>query len=154
VRPLAGALTDQFQELNEIIDIIVEVEAAVRQRNHLRVAPVGNVNVVARQQALDRAAQQGRIVARHWRDDQQAGAGLDALADKMLELSERLPQQNLLTDRHALAADANALDAEFGLAVRSGRVGEYFEARGDQRPHRAVTPGIGGIAEPPGSEPG
>jgi hypothetical protein len=34
-----------LEELDQIIDIIVEIEAAVAQRHQLRVAPVGDVDV-------------------------------------------------------------------------------------------------------------
>ncbi len=69
-------VADELEELDQIIDIIVEIEAAVGQRHQLRVAPVGDVDIAARQQPLDRAAQQRRIVARHRRDDQQPRARL------------------------------------------------------------------------------
>ena len=146
-------LADQLEELDQIIDIVVEVEAAVRQRHQLRIAPVGDVDVAAREQALDRPAQQRRIVARHRRDDQQARTLVDAFAGEMLELPERLAENDLLVDAHVLAADPDAVDAEFRLAARRGGMGEDLEARGDHRPHRAVTPGIGGIVEPAGAEP-
>ena len=93
-------------------------------------------------------------MARHRRDDQDMRAFLDAFAIEMLELPERLAEQDLLVDRYVLAPDVRLFESEFGLAVRGGRIREHFEARRDDRPHRAVAPWIGGIVEPAGAEPG
>ena len=60
-----------LHHLGEIVDVIVEIEAAIGQRHIARVAPVGDVNVIGRQKGFDRAAQQGRVMARHGRNDQQ-----------------------------------------------------------------------------------
>jgi hypothetical protein len=68
----AGA--DMLEERDQIIDIIVEIELARPPAAPLlRIAPVGDVDVMAGQHPLDRAAQQRRIMARHRRDDQQLG---------------------------------------------------------------------------------
>ncbi len=145
MRPLARLGADQLQEFDEIIDIIVEIEAAVRQRHQLRVAPIGDVDVVVRQQPLDRAAQQGCIVARHRRDDEQRRAVLDALAIEMLQLAEGLAEQDFLMNADILPANMNRFDAEFGLAARGGGMGEDLQACRDKRPHRAVTPWVGRV---------
>ena len=71
----------------------------------------------------------------------------------MLELPERLAEQDLLVDRHVLAADVRHFDPELGLAARRRGMGEHLEARRDQRAHRAVSQGIGGIVEPAGAKP-
>ncbi len=100
------ARADMLEELDQIVDIIVEVEAAGIERDELGVAPVGDEDVVARQHPLDRAAQQRRIMARHRRDDQQLRPVLHALAAEMLELAERLAEHDLLVDGDAPALDA------------------------------------------------
>ncbi len=56
------ARADMLEELDQIIDIVVEIEAAGVERHQLRVAPVGNVDVMAGQHPLDRAAQQRGVV--------------------------------------------------------------------------------------------
>jgi hypothetical protein len=72
----------------------------------------------------------------------------------MLELPEGLAQQDLLVDGDVLAADADGLEPEFGLAVRRGRVGEHFEAGGDDRAHRRIAPRVCGVVEPSGAHTG
>ncbi len=43
-------------ELDDVVDIVVEVEVAVRQRHLAGIGPVGDVHVMVRQERLDRAA--------------------------------------------------------------------------------------------------
>ena len=66
-----AALPDHFEEFDDVIDIIFEIESAVAERHLLRIAPVGDVHVRHRQHPLDRTAKQRGIMARHRRDDQQ-----------------------------------------------------------------------------------
>ena len=64
---------EQTQDLDHVIDIVVEIEEAFGERHHARIGPVGDVDVMSGQEGLDRAAQQGRVMSRHRRDDQQLG---------------------------------------------------------------------------------
>jgi hypothetical protein len=91
-------------------------------------------------------------VARHRRDDQEPRTLVDAVARKMLELAERLADQDLLVNPNLLAADLDAVDAELGLPARSGGMGENLEARRHHRAHRAIAERIGGIAQPSGAQ--
>ena len=143
---------DMLQELDEIVDIVVEIEAAVGERDQLRVAPVGDVDVVAGHHPLDRAAKQGRIMAGHRRDHQQLRPGRSALLPEMLQLAERLAEHDLLVDRDLLALDDDPLDPEFRLAARRRGVGEDFERRGDDRAHLRIAERIGRILHPAGAE--
>ena len=62
---------EHVQHGDDVIDVVVEIEAAVRHRHHARVGPFGDVDVVIGQEGFHRAAQQRRVVARHRRHDQQ-----------------------------------------------------------------------------------
>ena len=67
-----GVAAEQMQDRDQIVDVVVEIEAALRNRHHARVDPLGDVDVVVGQEALDGAAQQRRVMPRHRRDDEQA----------------------------------------------------------------------------------
>ena len=113
-----------LEEVDQIIDIIVEVEAAVAQRHQLRVAPVGDVDVVVGQHPLDRAAQQRRIVAAHRRDDQQRRPALLAPSlHEMLELAERLASAISSRTATGFLPILTSLMPEFRLAARRRRRG-------------------------------
>jgi hypothetical protein len=51
-------------EFDRVADVVVELEAALRQRHHARVDPVGDVDGVVGQQRMHRVAQQRGVVAR------------------------------------------------------------------------------------------
>ncbi|MNE98548.1 hypothetical protein D3C80_1970690 [compost metagenome] len=53
-----------------MVDVVVEVEAAFQHRHLTGVLPVGDIDVVVLEEALDRAAQQGGVVTRQGSDDQ------------------------------------------------------------------------------------
>jgi hypothetical protein len=149
---LTASRADRLEELGQIIDIIVEVEGPVGERHQLRVAPVSDVNVVARQHPLDRSAQQRREVTRHRRDDQQLRMVLgSALAHEMLQRAERLSEDDFLADADRLAADLGRFQAELGLSPDRRRMCEDVEAGGDNRAHRAIRHWIGRIVEPAGA---
>ncbi len=67
-----GGLTDRHhvrlsaqpvQHRDDVVDIVVEIETAVRQRHLTGVDPVGDVDLMGRQENFHRTAQQGRVVA-------------------------------------------------------------------------------------------
>ncbi|MNQ78891.1 hypothetical protein D3C85_938140 [compost metagenome] len=68
-----GARADGRQHGPDVIDVVVEVEAAFQHRHLTGVLPVGDIDVVVLQEALDRAAQQGGVVTRQGSDDQDGG---------------------------------------------------------------------------------
>src|SRR3954467_12281014 len=105
MRALAGPLPDQLEILDQIIDIVIEVEAAFAERHQLRVAPVGDVNVAVRQQPLNRTAQKRRIMARHRRDDQQRASTFGADFPEIFELAEGLAEDDVLIDSDRLSTD-------------------------------------------------
>ena len=125
-----------MQDRDHVVDIIVEIETAFRQRHHAGIDPVGDIDVVIGQERFHRAAQQRGEMARHRRDDEQprlrpARRVLeDAL--EMDELAERpLPHRREL-HRHALAADQRRGDAPFRPAIAARRALEQFGRRGDR----------------------
>ena len=63
---------EHVQHLDDVIDIVVEIEAALGQRNHPGIGPIGDVDLMRRQKGFDGAAQQRRVVAGHRRHDQHA----------------------------------------------------------------------------------
>src|SRR5688572_25014384 len=103
------------------------------------------------QHALDGAAQQSRIVARHRRDDQQARPPLDTFTAEVLELAEGLFEDHFLAHEHILARYLHHLDPEFGFAAWCGGVSEDIERRGYDRAHAAVSEWICRVLHPPGA---
>jgi hypothetical protein len=65
--------SERLEYRDAVIDIIGEIECAVRERHVLGIAPVGDEHLMAVEEGCHRAPQQGGIVARHWRHDQQLG---------------------------------------------------------------------------------
>ena len=128
----AGA--EMLEHRAQVVDVIVEIEAAERQRRHARVGPVGDVDAVGRQERLDRAAQQRRVMARHRRDDQQLRlieVTGQVGTDEMQQIAERPAPDDLLEH---LVLDAVDDDACRGRrpACRSGA----SSARTARRPRR------------------
>ena len=133
------ARADLFQKLDDIVDIIVQIEAARFHGHILRVAPVGDIDVMAGQHALHRAAQKRREMAGHRRHDQEARLALNAFLNEVLELTEGFARRDLFLHDHGLAVDFDRFDAESRLAARAGSMREHIERRGDDRagPHIA-----------------
>ena len=125
---------DEGEELNQVIDVVVEVEAPRAHRHVARVGPVGDEHLARFHDALDRAAQQRGIVTAHRRDDQHSGRVYgQALAGEAAQVAERLVVHDRLGHRVRLARNRDRFDAEGGLAARLCGVGEDFErARGDR----------------------
>ncbi len=149
----AGA--DMLEEGDQIVDIIVEVELALGQRHQPRIGPVGDPHVVAGQHPLDRAAQQGGIMARHRRHDEQLGLAFGrAGAGEVDQPAERLGRLDHLFDRHFLAVDDGEGQIESGFAVRRCGMGEDIEPRCHHVADAGHGKGVGRIAHPFGAESG
>ena len=140
---------ERVQHRDHVIDVVVEVEAPVRKRHHAGIDPLGDVDVMVRQERLDRAAQQRRVVARHRRDDEQfrlrAPRRMLHRALEMQEPAERPLPHRRDVHRHALAADQGGVDAPFGLAVAARGALEEFERCGRGLPARGVRERVGGV---------
>jgi hypothetical protein len=63
---------EESKDSNQRVDIIVEVKTPRRQRHIARVLPIRDVDLVARQEGLDRTAQQCGEVSGHECDQQHA----------------------------------------------------------------------------------
>jgi len=70
-----GAGTHRLEETEEMVDIFIEAEAPGFRRYVAGVVPVGDEDVMLRQQGLDRVAQQGGEMPRERRHDQPLVAG-------------------------------------------------------------------------------
>jgi hypothetical protein len=127
----AGA--EHVQHRDQIVDVVVEIEAALGERHHARIRPVGDVDVVAGQHRVDGAAEQRRVMARHRRDDQELLLVGRLVAAGLLEIEELaegpLPDDALM-DREALAMDEGRGQPEFRLAVAACRALEKFRRGG------------------------
>ena len=64
-------LAQGFADRDHVVDVIVKIEPPARKRNRPGIEPVGDVDVIEGEKRFHRAAQQGRVMARHGRDDQQ-----------------------------------------------------------------------------------
>ena len=121
---------DELQHLDQVVGVVVEVEAP-RSEGHIAcVRPVGDEDVVLGQHRLDRAAQQRGVVPRHRRHDEDlrvADAGCGEHAAEMQETAEWLGPDHLLEDRCVDAVDQGRGEAELRLGVASGRVQEDFQ---------------------------
>ena len=104
------------QHLDDVIDVVVEIEAAFAQGHHAGIGPIGDVDLMRRQQGFDRATQQRRVMAGHRRNDQharlRAAQRTGELAIEVEQLAERL-----LPDRADLDGDADAV----GMGQRKSR---------------------------------
>jgi hypothetical protein len=115
-----------------IVDVVVEIELAFGHRHHAGVSPVGDVDVGMRQHRLDGAAQQRRIVARHWRHDQKLGVGTAAGGQGALEMDQvaEWPRPgDLLGHTNRLEVDRRLFEAEGRLAIAPRRALEEFGHR-------------------------
>ena len=108
-RDHVSAAAERVQDLDHVIDVIVEIESSLRQRDHAGVHPIGEVDVVVGQKRLDRAAQERCVVAGQRRDDQEPRLRTPRLvledALEMNELAKRPLPDGRDVHRHALAAD-------------------------------------------------
>jgi hypothetical protein len=141
----------EMQDRDQIVDVIVEIEAAVRQRHHARVDPLGEVDVMVGQKALDGAAQQCRIMPRHRRHDEEARL---RPARRMLERTLEMQQAaegplpgDRDVHRDVATAHHGGVDIPLGLAVAPRRALEQFEARGHGLAELGVSPRVGRVLE-------
>jgi hypothetical protein len=133
----------EMQDRNDVIDIVVEIERPFGQRHHAGVLPLCDVDVVVRQERLDSAAQQGRVMPGHRRNDEQARLRpLRPVLEHSLEMhkpAERALPHRFDMNGHPLAADHRVRDVPFGAAVAARRALEQFARRGhrlSERGHR------------------
>ena len=137
---------EHVQHLDDVVDVIFEIEAAFRERHHPRIGPVGDVDFMGRQERFDRAAQQRRVMAGHWRHDQharlRAAQRPRQLAIEIQQTAERLFPDRMNLDRRANAIHFGGVEAPFRLAVAARGPFEQFAGRGDRFAELGVRPRI------------
>jgi 2-keto-3-deoxy-L-rhamnonate aldolase RhmA len=122
-RHQVGAGAKQFSEGDDMLDVLVQAEAAFGQWHLAGVAPVGDVDVVVGQQGAGGVAQQRGEVARQRCHDQHLGpAGVDrvaqVVADEALQRAEGFVVHRHLAHRHLALAHTHRFDAERRSLVR------------------------------------
>ena len=145
-------LTESDADLDQIVDVIVKVEGTCRQRQLTRIDPIGDVDIVERQERLDGSAQQGGVVTRQRRNDQQLGLGRRRgaveLALEMKQTAEWPPPHDAFGYRNAFACHERAGQAERRLAVAARQPFEQFEGCDDILAEMRVGEQIGGVLQP------
>jgi hypothetical protein len=107
-----GARPDGLEKIDDVLDVFVEAEPALRARDVADIVPVGDVDVVIGEQRAHGGAQQRREMSRQRRHQQYAGLrGIDGLLE-MQQGSERRDARGLFMHRDLLVAHHDAVDAE------------------------------------------
>jgi hypothetical protein len=143
-----GAGTDFSQHVADVVDVVVEVEAAVEDRRLASIDPVGDEHLVVLQERLDGAAQQGGVVPAHGRDEQQRRlkpalarlAQVAIVAGEMQQAHPRRAPDLDDADADLDAPDLDVIDVPLGLAVPAREILEQIRAR-RQRPPELRTGG-------------
>ena len=137
---------EHVQHLDDVVDIVLEVEAAVGDRHHARIGPVGDVDFMRRQEGFHRAAQQRRVVAGHRRHDQHARGRLGQrpgqLTVEMQQAAKRLFPHGADLNGDADAVDQGIVEPPFRLAVTARGALEQLASRGNRFAELGVGPGI------------
>jgi len=125
------AAVQRVQHRDHVVDVVVEIEAALGDRHHAGIDPFGDVDVMVRQEGLDGAAQQRRVVTGHRGDDQHLGlrAFRCALqrALEMQQAAERPFPDAGDVHGNTLAADQGRRDTPIRLAVAARGALEQLE---------------------------
>jgi hypothetical protein len=107
-----GARPDGLEKIDDVLDVFVEAEPAVRPRDVADIVPVGDVDVVIGEQRAHGRAQQRREMSRQRRHQQHARLrGIDILLE-VQQRSERRDPCRLLVHRDFLVAHHRAVDVE------------------------------------------
>jgi hypothetical protein len=109
--------SDRFEETDDMIDVLVQAEAAVRQAYVASVVPVGEVDVVLGQQRADSVAQQRREVARQRRDHEHSRLVDRDFFLEVQKCPERSDIRSVLMHRDLAAARRDAPDPERGSVM-------------------------------------
>jgi hypothetical protein len=142
---------ERMNHLDHIIDVVLEIETALRHRHHAGVGPVGDVDFMTRQKRFNGAAQQRRIMPGHRRDDQHArlrrAQRLGELALEVQQAAKRLFPNGLDLDGNAHAVDFGIVQTPFRLAVTARHAFEQFATRSDRFAELGVGPRIERVLE-------
>ena len=120
---------DVIEKADDVIDEFVEAETSGIARDVARIVPVGDVDVVVRQERRDRVAQQGREMTRHRRHQQDARLhDVDSLFE-MKKRAERRDERGLFRDRDHTMAHDHVVDAERRPLMRQPCAAHHLGAR-------------------------
>ena len=119
------------QEVDEMLDIFVETEPAMRRGDVADVVPIGDVDVMLGQHGAHRGAQQRREMSRQRRDQQHARLRHVDVLLEMEERPERRDEARLLAHRHFAVADRHRAQCR-----RAAGGGSASRARSVRRPPR------------------
>ncbi len=116
---------DMADEILDVMNVVRQAEAAVLDRHHAGIDPVGHIDLVILQQGLHGVAQQRRVVAGQWGAHQHHRLILEQLdgfrvvrvALETHQFAEGLFDDGLFHDRDVPAVGAYRFDIEFGLFV-------------------------------------
>ena len=130
------------EHVDQVIDVIVEIEAALGQRHHAGIRPIGDHHLVGRQESLDGAAQQGRVMARHGRHDQELRLGLRRLvvAIERDHVAEGPLPDDPLGDRDFLSVDRRGGEARSPACRSAGWSARTIRMPPSRCGHRAFRP--------------
>ena len=151
-----GAGADLAQHGPDVVDIVEEIEPALEHRHLAGVDPVSDIDVVVLQEAFDRSAQQGGVVAGQGGHDQhRRGRRRFARPLQITEVAGEPHQpapwrgpDHLFGGPHRLVADGDGLQSPCGLAVTARHALEQA-CRGEGR---AADRGVRGRIEGRGPE--
>ena len=124
--------TDPAEERHDVVDVVVETEGSLGQRNVAGVVPIGDVHVVVlREGAHGRPEQGGEVPGERGHDKH---FGLDDLGvlGEVQERGERRRHHHLLAHAHRLALDLHGVDAEGGSMM--GEPGPRHQLVGGRDP--------------------
>ena len=119
-----------LHELDEVVDVVVEPEGTGFERHVARVVPVGDVDVVVRQQRANGVAQQRGEVARQRRHDQHARLrDVDVLLEPQ-QGAERQRQHRLLGHLDLAVTDRDGRNTVLGAGVGQPGAGDQLVGGG------------------------
>ena len=101
-----------LQHADQVVDIFLEAEAPLHERDLARILPVGDVDIVVLQHGLHRVAQECREVTGKGSDDQHFRLWrVDVLAE-MEHAAKREIEHCLLDNKRLAILDNHGRDAE------------------------------------------
>ena len=125
VRPEAG------KKIQKRVDIVVERKRAPAGRHLSGILPVGDIDVMLREQAAHRVAKQGGEMAGKRRHHQNDRICRPAFAREMQQVAERRRSRYLFPHDQPPGGGLHLADAEFRLAVLAAHALEQLAERAD-----------------------
>ncbi|MGX1148954.1 hypothetical protein AB7M15_004776 [Bradyrhizobium ottawaense] len=123
------ARAELSEEIDQMLGVVVEPEAALAARDVARIVPVGDVDVVVLQQRLHGAAQQRCEMAGHRRHQQHARLLRHAVLPEVQQRAERCRVGDLLGDGDFAIAHHDAVDAVGRAMIGEGGARDQLQRR-------------------------